>query len=128
MKGLPLVALDPGDNMFPLGAWRPVIIPAGWNQIGASAWRHTSGLKVIATVARENDGQRWAHISCSYADRLPSWGDLVNVKEIFLGRDALALQVLPPRDEWINQHPYTLHLFCCLDGRPTPDFRHGGSL
>ena len=50
-------------------------------------------------------------------------------KELFVGRDEFAYQVIPPRDQHVNIHPNVLHLWSCLDGSPLPDFTRGtGSL
>jgi hypothetical protein len=48
------------------------------------------------------------------------------VKNLFLGRERLALQVLVSESRWINIHPYVLHLWACVDGDPVPDFARGG--
>lgn len=80
---------------------------------------HRSGLRVLASLETHSDKKRFAHVSCSYPNRLPSWEDLKNVKEIFLG-DVHAFQALPPKAEWLNVHEFTLHLWHCLDGNPFP--------
>lgn len=83
-----------------------------------------TGLRVLASVERHSDGKRWAHVSCSYGDKLPSWDDLRRVKDIFLG-DVMAYQVLPPASEYVNMHPHTLHLWHCMDGDPFPPLGPG---
>lgn len=83
-------------------------------------------LLVIASGATEADGKRWIHVSLSRPSRLPSWEDVREVKDTFIGPDRKAIQVLPPKAEYVNVHRYTLHLFCCLDGDPLPDFRKAG--
>jgi hypothetical protein len=59
---------------------------------------------------------------------MPSWEDCRLVKDTFIGRDRRALQILPPASEYVNIHPYCLHLWSCLDGAGLPDFRHGGQI
>lgn len=81
------------------------------------------GLRVIISGARYGDGRRWVHLSCSHRERLPSWEELKAVRSRFLGDDALALQVFPPKAQWVNVHPNVLHLWRCVDGDPVPDFR-----
>lgn len=78
---------------------------------------------VILSVSEEADGRVWAHLSTAFPSRLPTWGDLRKAKDLFLGEEARAIQVLPPKSEWVNIHPYCLHLFVCLDGDVLPDFR-----
>lgn len=113
----------------------PRVLPAGWALTedfeNAKVYRSASGLAVISEVAfypPDNRGaQPWLHVSTSRAERLPSWEDLREVKDLFCGRDRLALQVLPPEAEYVNAHPYVLHLWVALGpGRPVPDFRRGG--
>lgn len=88
--------------------------------------RHLSGLGVIVSVAKELDGKRWMHVSLSYRNRLPSYTDLVEAKNLFIGEEKTAYQVFPAKEKHINIHPYCLHLWHCLDGDPLPDFTHGG--
>lgn len=49
-----------------------------------------------------------------------TWNDLGGAKETFLG-DVLAIQLLPPKDSYVNLHPYCLHLFRRLDAETVPD-------
>lgn len=109
---------------------RPSILPAGWSLFRVAAdgghWRSVGGLSVITSVARELDGRLWLHVSASRPSRLPSYADMVEVKELFIGSDAYAVSVLPPRAMHVNIHPHCLHLFHCLDGHPLPEFSLGG--
>ena len=70
------------------------------------------------------DGELWAHLSVSNVarQRVPSWRELKWCKEYFLG-DRKAVQVLPPRAEYVNINPHVLHLYTCLERDPLPDFR-----
>ena len=89
------------------------------------------GLQVICSLSRESDGHLWVHASvCGRTGPtkffLPSWEDLKRVKNDFCGEDAWAYQVLPAKKDYVNQHPYVLHLFARFDGQPAlPDFTHG---
>jgi hypothetical protein len=47
------------------------------------------------------------------------------VKELFIGGDRQAIQVMPPRSNHVNIHE-VLHLWHCLDGDGLPDFTGGG--
>lgn len=80
------------------------------------------GLAVIVSGAVQSDGKRWIHLSCSRRQRLPSWQDLRQAKDAFIGAEAYAVQVLPPADRYVNIHPFCLHLFHCVDGHPLPEF------
>lgn len=70
------------------------------------------------------DGKLWLHLSvCPQSvKRTPSWDELRWCKEYFLG-DRKAVQVLPPRAEYVNAHPNVLHLYAPLEQDPLPDFR-----
>ena len=96
-----------------------------------AAWSN-GRLAVILSANTELDDKRWLHLSVSMMgdpDRLPSWGDLLEVRNLFLGEEALCLHLVPPKSEHVNIHAGVLHLWHCMDGRPTPDFTRGsGSL
>ncbi len=49
-------------------------------------------------------------------------------RKFFKGIDALAIQILPSRSEYINVHEFCLHLYQCLEDRPIPDFRKLGTI
>lgn len=86
------------------------------------------GLLVICTATRERDGKRWLHASMSRRARLPSYEDMCLVKDVFVGRERLALQVFARSSQHVNINPFVLHLWSCLDGDPVPDFRHEGQI
>lgn len=70
------------------------------------------------------DGELWAHLSMKpqTVTRLATWEELRWCKEYFLG-DRKAIQVLPPRAEYINIDSHVLHLYAPLERDPVPDFR-----
>ena len=109
----------------------PRVLPAGWREVDrrldGSKYMSGDGMSVIASTATELDGKRWLHVSFARPARLPSWDDLRKVKDIFVGRDRMAVQVLPAASKYVNIHPFCLRLWCCLDGDPLPDFTRGGS-
>jgi hypothetical protein len=84
-----------------------------------------SGMTVLVSGMVEADGKRWLHVSFAYRNRLPTWDDLKEVKETFIGKDKKALQVFPPEAEYVNVNPYCLHLWHCADGDVVPDFTKG---
>lgn len=88
------------------------------------------GLSVIVSK-EEHAGRQWLHLSCvagnRSAGRMPSWEELREVKNLFLGRECLAVQVLPRESRYVNINPYCLHLWTCLDGDVVPDFAQGGN-
>jgi len=58
-----------------------------------------------------SDGEGWEHISVSFPDRCPTWGEMCKLKAIFWDAEDTVMQLHPPESEWINNHPYCLHLF-----------------
>lgn len=114
----------------------PRVIPAGWFRIPEAdqgdtgcAFDHFSGRRILISIAKEQDGREWVHFSMSHRRRLPTWEELVSAKEMFLGRGSKAIQVIPPRSQYVNLNANVLHLFVCLDEDPLPDFTWGtGSL
>lgn len=127
---------DAIDNVIDAPDWAwdlaPTVLPPGWKRhdderIGLH-YRSGDGLLVIFSAAEERDGKRWIHVSASRSGRLPGWQDMRKVKDIFIGANRLAVQVFPRKDEYVNIHPFVLHLWSCLDGDPVPDFRRRGAI
>ena len=63
----------------------------------------------LAAIA--SDGMGWEHVSVSTATRCPTWDEMCYVKELFWDPEDTVIQFHPPRSEWINNHPYCLHLW-----------------
>jgi hypothetical protein len=108
----------------------PIVLPLSWRIVeqrldGMKYVQAITGVTIIVSGGVEQDGRRWIHLSLAHPSRIPTWSELVAAKEIFIGRDAHAVQVIPPRAQHVNLHPYCLHLFSCVDGHPLPDFTRG---
>ena len=60
-------------------------------------------------------GGGWYHVSVSpYAKRItPSYDDMQTLKEMFFRDDEAAIQVHPPKDQYVNNKPNCLHLWKC---------------
>jgi hypothetical protein len=82
-------------------------------------------MKAIFSGCREDDGKLWLHLSVSTERGVPNWEQMVKAKNIFLGEDALAVQIFPRKANYVNLHKYVLHLWECLDADPVPDFSSG---
>ena len=73
------------------------------------------GLVVIASIAPEEDGRWWLHVSASTTGRkVPTWRQMGLIKKLFIGPDAEAYSVFPPKDRHVNIGE-VLHLWHCLD-------------
>ena len=42
---------------------------------------------------------------------IASWEEMCRVKDIFWGEDECVVQFHPPKSEYVNLHPYCLHLW-----------------
>lgn len=105
-----------------LDGWRPLDAPF-FGQIALRNDREQ--LTVLLSAAVYDDQRRWVHFSMSGRHSLPSWDQLSRAKDALLGAERKALQVLPPRSQWVNIHPNCLHLWMCLDDDGLPDFTEG---
>ena len=56
-------------------------------------------------------GDGWDHVSVSYPDRCPTWDEMCKAKDIFFRDDECVIQFHPPKAEYVNVHPYCLHLW-----------------
>jgi len=63
-------------------------------------------LRIIAS-----DGMGWEHVSVSLANRLPTWNEMCLVKRMFWDEEDCVVQFHPPKSQYVNCHPYCLHLW-----------------
>ena len=111
------------------------ILQAGWVVyiVGMDGvkWVHQESQKqVITTVETHPDNKHWLHVSLSKWNGqivapqfiMPNWDDLKDLKSTFIGPNRKAVMVFPEESRYVNIHPYCLHLYCCLDGDPLPEF------
>lgn len=71
-------------------------------------------LKVIVSSAVPAEGITWEHVSVSLKNRCPNWQEMHFLKQIFWGDDEAVMQIHPPKSEYVNCHPFCLHMW-----RPT---------
>lgn len=81
-------------------------------------WFHIAGprgaiLRIMASDGSDwpMDGPAWEHVSISLADRCPIWKEMVFVKDLFWDESECVLQFHPPKSQYVNCHPYCLHLW-----------------
>lgn len=74
--------------------------------------RLTDGMTVICGW-ENHDGGWWLHVSCAKMrlQKLPRWDDLLEVKNIFIGKDKKAIQIFPEEANYVNINPFCHHLF-----------------
>jgi hypothetical protein len=76
---------------------------------GAFILPAAAGRAKLAIIASDGDG--WEHVSVSTSYRCPTWGEMCAVKSLFWGPEDLVVQYHPPASEYVNNHPYCLHLW-----------------
>jgi hypothetical protein len=75
--------------------------------------------RLLAFIASWGGG--WDHVSVSYTHRCPTWEEMQRVKEMFYADDEVVVQYHPASDQYVNNHPYCLHLWKPHEERiPTP--------
>lgn len=84
-----------------------------------------SALKLDDNNATSSPFAPSRNVSVSRANALPGLRDIKDIKRIFVGANRSALSMLPSEHNYVNQHPYVLHLWSCLDKDVLPDFTHG---
>lgn len=125
----------------------PEILPLAWKKLNPRTflpvghplrdahdmrwYAKNDGLNVIMTVSAKNDlgdDRSWMHVSCSRANRVPDYEDLCEVKRIFVGQNRRALHIFPDEKYHVNIHPFTLHLWCAIEGDGLPEFGEDGTI
>ena len=73
----------------------------------------------VLVIASDEGG--WEHVSVSRQDRCPTWAEMCEVKDLFFGPDEWVMQFHPARSDYVNYHPYCLHLWRPVGQQmPTP--------
>jgi hypothetical protein len=70
-------------------------------------------LRVIANTGNRTS-EWWEHVSISLVHRTPTWDEMCWIKDLFWKEEECVVQYHPPKSEYVNCHPNTLHLW-----RPT---------
>jgi hypothetical protein len=58
-----------------------------------------------------SDGMGWDHVSVSLATRCPTWEEMCWVKDVFFDDHEVVMQLHPAKSNYVNQHPFCLHLW-----------------
>ena len=91
---------------------------------GAFRLRTNAGaeLRIIMSPAFEEIS--WEHVSVSVKTRCPTWEEMVWVKSLFWADDEVVIQYHPALSEYVNEHPFCLHLWKPVNViLPTPPMR-----
>jgi hypothetical protein len=77
-------------------------------------------LKIMSSGPDEESG--WEHVSISTEREVPNWEEMCFVKNLFWDEEECVMQLHPPKSQYVNFHPYCLHLWRPLNGNiPMPD-------
>lgn len=68
--------------------------------------KHNQMVRVIASAA-----MGWEHVSVSRKDRCPTWDEMCQIKDLFWDDSDCVVQFHPPKAEYVNNHPFCLHLW-----------------
>lgn len=98
--------------------WRETASPAPYQRAYYSTIR---SLTVFVTEEKYGDDW-WLHVSASHPSSVPSWKEMCQIKDLFIGKDRKAIQVHPPQKEYFNFNPYVLHLWHNLVRDLLPNF------
>lgn len=72
-------------------------------------------------LAIVSEGMGWEHVSVSRRDRCLTWEEMCQVKNLFWDEEDCVIQYHPPKSQYVNNHPYCLHLWRPTEQQiPTP--------
>lgn len=81
-------------------------------------------LTIVATDAFLAESKGWEHVSVSLPNRCPNWPEMCFVKELFWDDEECVIQFHPPKSEYVNNHPYCLHMWRDLVSPPRMPSSH----
>jgi hypothetical protein len=67
-------------------------------------------------VLSSGPNEGWEHVSVSAHDRTPTWKEMCWIKDLFWDDDEVVMQLHPAKRDYVNHHPYCLHLWRPLEG------------
>ena len=76
-------------------------------------------VKVIC-ANMDNPLMGWQHVSCSLPNRCPTWKEMAYIKKLFWGENVTVVQFHPGKSEYVNNHPFCLHLWRHIEGHELP--------
>lgn len=89
---------------------------AGWGDETCGAFKVFVDGKSFYVIASSGGG--WEHVSVSLCNkkkmRCPTWEEMCAIKDKFFLPEEVVIQYHPRESEYVNLHPYCLHLW-----RPT---------
>lgn len=77
--------------------------------MGAFHVHGPSGRMMVIISSGTEDS--WEHVSVSVEGRTPNWSEMAFVKDLFWSDEEAVMQLHPPKSQYVNCHPYCLHLW-----------------
>ena len=62
-----------------------------------------------------SSGAGFEHCSVSMPTRCPSWEQMCAIKDAFWNDDEVCMQLHPAKKNYVNNHPYCLHIWKPID-------------
>jgi hypothetical protein len=59
----------------------------------------------------EFNDTEWEHVSVTAEGRCPTWDEMCFVKNLFWNEHEGAMQLHPPKSDYIDYHPHCLHIW-----------------
>ncbi len=87
-----------------------LIIRTGVDGGMAQAYLSSTKRNRPAMVVFSNGGG-WDHVSVSFSNRCPTWDEMCEIKKLFFYPEEVAWEYHPMESEYVNQHPYCLHIW-----------------
>lgn len=79
-------------------------------------------LAIMASAAIDPIVKGWEHVSVSTKRRVPNWEEMCWVRDLFWDEEETVVQFHPPKSQYVNFHPYCLHLWRdTINGHRLPD-------
>ena len=101
--------LEAGRVLSGYGASKP-----DWGVFGSFFIQGPCGARLKIVSSSTMEGATWEHVSVSCKHRTPNWLEMCFVKDLFWTEDEWVVQFHPPKSQYVNHHPFCLHLW-----RPT---------
>jgi hypothetical protein len=77
--------------------------------VGRAYSTREQGAVPLRVIASDQGG--WEHVSVSLPTRCPTWDEMSFVKGLFWSEEDCVVQFHPPRSEYVNLHPFCLHMW-----------------
>ena len=72
------------------------------------------GREILRCIVSDQGG--WEHVSVSLTHRCPTWDEMSFIKGLFWDDEEAAFQFHPKRSEYVNYHPFCLHIWRPTEG------------